>query len=43
MEYVISNLITEEIVESFCRKELQKASQNSFRIEKEIKRKGNKL
>ena len=33
----------EEIVGAFCEKELQKSSQEEFRIEKAIKRKGNKL
>ena len=33
----------EKIVESFYEKELQKTNQKEFRIEKVIKRKGNKL
>ena len=33
----------EEIVETFYRKELQKTNQKEFRVEKEIKRKGDKL
>ena len=33
----------EEIVETFHRKELQKTNQKEFRVEKEIKRKGDKL
>ena len=41
--YVISDLIGEEIVRSFYEKELQKTNQKEFRIEKLIKRKGNKL
>ena len=39
----ISDLKREEIVGSFCEKELQKTNQKEFRIEKVIKRKGNKL
>ena len=41
--YAISDLNGEEIVGSFYEKELQKANQKKFRIEKVIKRKGNKL
>ena len=41
--YVINDLNGEEIVGSFYRKELQKANQKEFKIEKVIKRKGNKL
>ena len=41
--YVISDLNGEEIVGSFYEKELQKTNQKEFRIEKIIKRKGNKL
>ena len=41
--YVISDLNGEEIVGSFYEKELQKTNQTQFRIEKVIKRKGNKL
>ena len=41
--YVISDLNGEEIVRSFYEKELQKTNQKQFRIEKVIKRKGNKL
>ena len=41
--YVISDLNGEEIVGSFYKKELQKTNQKEFRIEKVIKRKGNKL
>ena len=41
--YVISDLNGEEIVASFYEKELQKTNRKEFRIEKVIKRKGNKL
>ena len=41
--YVISDLNGEEIIGSFYEKELQKNNQKEFRIEKVIKRKGNKL
>ena len=41
--YVISDLNGEEIVGSFYEKELQKTNKKEFRIEKMIKRKGNKL
>ena len=41
--YIISDLNGEEIVVSFCEKELQKTNQKEFRIEKVIKRNGNKL
>ena len=41
--YVISHLNVEEITGSFYEKELQKTSQEKFRIEKVIKRKGDKL
>ena len=41
--YVISDLNGEEIVGSFYEIELQKTNQKEFRIEKVIKRKGNKL
>ena len=41
--YVIGDLNGEEIVGSFYEKELQKTNQKEFRIEKVIKRKGNKL
>ena len=40
---MISDLNGEEIVGSFYEKELQKTNQKEFRIEKVIKRKGNKL
>ena len=41
--YVINNLNGEEISERFYQKELQKTNQKEFRIEKVIKRKGDKL
>ena len=41
--YIINDLNGEEIVERFYEKELQKTIQKEFRIEKLIKRKGNKL
>ena len=41
--YVISDLNREEIVGTFYEKELQKTNQKEFRIEKVIKRKGDKL
>ena len=41
--YVISDLNGEEITGSFYEKELQKTNQKEFRIEKVIKRKGDKL
>ena len=41
--YVPNDLNGEEIVGSFYEKELQKTNQKEFRIEKVIKRKGNKL
>ena len=41
--YVINNLHSEEIAGTFYEKELQKTDQEEFRIEKIIKRKGNKL
>ena len=41
--YVISDLNGEEIVGTFYENELQKINQEEFRIEKVIKRKGNKL
>ena len=41
--YVISDLKVEEIVGTFCEKEEQKTNQKEFRVEKVIKRKGNKL
>ena len=41
--YVISDLKSEEIVGTFYEKKLQTANQNEFRVEKIIKRKGDKL
>ena len=41
--YVVSDLNGEEITGSFYKKELQKASQEKFRIENVLKRKGDKL
>ena len=41
--YIINDLNGEEIVGSFYEKELQKTNQKEFRIEKVIRRKGNKL
>ena len=41
--YVINDPNGEEIVETFYAKELQKATQKEFRIEKVINRKGDKL
>ena len=41
--YTISDLNVEPITESFYEKELQKTNQKEFRIEKVLKRKGDKL
>ena len=41
--YVITDLNGEEIIGTFYEKELKKTNQKEFRIEKVIKRKGNKL
>ena len=41
--YVISNLVNEKITGSFYEKELQKITQEKFRIGKVLKRKGDKL
>ena len=41
--YAVSDLNGEEIIGSFYEKELQETSQEKFRIEKELKRKGDKL
>ena len=41
--YVINDLNSEEIIGTFYEKELQKTSQEEFRIEKVIRRKGDKL
>ena len=40
---VINDLNGEEIIGTFYEKELQKTNQKEFRIEKVIKKKGNKL
>ena len=41
--YVINDLNGKDIVATFCEKELQKIDQQEFRIEKVVKKKGNKL
>ena len=41
--YVINDLNGEEIIGTFYEKELQKTNQEEFRIEKVIRRKGDKL
>ena len=41
--YVINDLNGEEIIGTFYEKDLQKTNQKEFRIEKVIKKKGNKL
>ena len=41
--YTISDLNGEQIIGSFYEKELQKTNQKEFRIEKVLKRKGDKL
>ena len=41
--YIINDLNGEEIIGTFYEKELQKTNQEEFRIEKVIRRKGNKL
>ena len=41
--YVINDLNDEEIIGTFYEKELQKTSQDEFRIERVIKRKGDKI
>ena len=41
--YVINDSYGEEIADTFYNKELQKTNQKDFRIEKLIKRKGDKL
>ena len=41
--YVISDLKGKEMVGTFCKKELQKTNQKVIRVEKAIKRKGDKL
>ena len=42
-KYAISDLNSEEIVGMFYKKELQKTNQKEFRVEKVMKRKGDKL
>ena len=41
--YVVNDLNGEEIIGAFYEKELQKVDEQEFRIEKVIKKKGNKL
>ena len=41
--YAINDINGEEIIGAFYEKELQKSNQQEFRIEKVIKRKGDKL
>ena len=41
--YIIDDLNSEEITGTFYEKELQKTNQEEFRIEKVIRRKGNKI
>ena len=41
--YVTIDLNGEKIVGTFCKKEFQRTNQKEFRVEKVIKRKGNKL
>ena len=41
--HVINDLNGEEIIGTFYEKKLQKTNQKEFRIEKVIKKKGNKL
>ena len=41
--YLINDLKSEEIIGKFYEKELQKTNQKEFRMEKVIKRKGDKL
>ena len=41
--YFINNLNGEEIIGTIYEKELQKTNQEEFRIEKVIKKKGNKI
>ena len=42
MDYVTRDLKSEQIVGTFYEKELQKTNQKEFRVEKVIKRKGDK-
>ena len=41
--YLVNDLKGEEIIGTFYEKELQKANQKKFRIEKVIKKKGDRL
>ena len=41
--YVVNDLNGEEIIGTFCEKELQKTNQKEFRIEKVLKKKGDKF
>ena len=41
--YIINDLNDEEIVGTFCEKELQSTNQQKYRTEKIIKKKGDKL
>ena len=41
--YVINGINGKKTVENFCKNELQKINQSMFKIEKVIKKKGNKL
>ena len=41
--YVVNDLNGEEIIDTFYENELQGTKQNEFRVEKVIKRKGDKL
>ena len=41
--YIINDLNDKLIIETFFEKELQKTNQEEFRVEKVIKKKGNKL
>ena len=41
--YIISDLKSEEIVGTFCKKQLQITNQKEFRVEKVIKTKDDKL
>ena len=43
MNYVINDQSDDEIAGTFYEKELQKTNEQEFRIEKVIKKKGNKL
>ena len=43
MFLVISDCMGEEIVGTFYKKEFQKANQKEFKVEKVIKRKGDKI